>query len=115
VARAVDLMPPMESIPDHLDFAGVCIPAWQVGGDFYDVFADKHGRIGLMLTDVAGKGLPAALLSMPIQGPQLGAAVAGVDVQMKPGLAPIPVPGSTPFQKDGQPIPRRDRRPQGRD
>jgi sigma-B regulation protein RsbU (phosphoserine phosphatase) len=39
-----------------------------VGGDFYDVFADKHGRIGLMLTDVAGKGLPAALLSSLIQG-----------------------------------------------
>ena len=70
VARAVqlDLMPPMESIPEDLDFAGACIPAWQVGGDFYDVFADKHGRIGLMLTDVAGKGLPAALLSSLIQG-----------------------------------------------
>jgi serine phosphatase RsbU (regulator of sigma subunit) len=70
VARAVqlDLMPPMESVPEDLDFAGVCIPAWQVGGDFYDVFADKHGRIGLMLTDVAGKGLPAALLSSLIQG-----------------------------------------------
>jgi hypothetical protein len=52
VARAVqlDLMPPMESIPEDLDFAGACIPAWQVGGDFYDVFADKNGRIGLMLT-----------------------------------------------------------------
>jgi serine phosphatase RsbU (regulator of sigma subunit) len=70
VARAVqlDLMPPMESVPQDLDFAGACIPAWQVGGDFYDVFADKHGRIGLMLTDVAGKGLPAALLSSLIQG-----------------------------------------------
>jgi serine phosphatase RsbU (regulator of sigma subunit) len=70
VARAVqlDLMPPMESIPEDLDFAGACIPACQVGGDFYDVFADKNGRIALMLTDVAGKGLPAALLSSLIQG-----------------------------------------------
>jgi hypothetical protein len=70
VARAVqlDLMPPMESIPEDLDFGGACIPAWQVGGDFYDVFADKNGRIGLMLTDVSGKGLPAALLSSLIQG-----------------------------------------------
>jgi hypothetical protein len=69
VARAVqlDLMPPMESIPEDLEFAGACIPAWQVGGDFYDVFSDKNGRIGLMLTDVAGKGLPAALLSSLIQ------------------------------------------------
>jgi serine phosphatase RsbU (regulator of sigma subunit) len=70
VARAVqlDLMPPMESLPEDLEFAGACIPAWQVGGDFYDVFADKNGRIGLVLTDVAGKGLPAALLSSLIQG-----------------------------------------------
>lgn len=70
VARNVqlDLMPPLESIPEDLDFAGACIPAWQVGGDFYDVCADKNGRIGLMLTDVAGKGLPAALLSSLIQG-----------------------------------------------
>jgi sigma-B regulation protein RsbU (phosphoserine phosphatase) len=70
LARAVqlDLMPPMESIPEDLDFAGAYIPAWQVGGDFYDVFADRSGQIGLMLTDVAGKGLPAALLSSLIQG-----------------------------------------------
>jgi len=70
VARTVqlDLMPPVGSIPKDLDFAGSCIPAWQVGGDFYDVYADKNGRIGLMLTDVAGKGLPAALLSSLIQG-----------------------------------------------
>jgi len=70
VARTVqlDLMPPVGSVPEHLDFAGACIPAWQVGGDFYDVYADKNGRIGLMLTDVAGKGLPAALLSSLIQG-----------------------------------------------
>jgi len=70
VARAVqlDLMPPMESIPEDLDFAGACIPAWQVGGDFYDLFAGNDGRIGLILTDVAGKGLPAALLSSLIQG-----------------------------------------------
>jgi serine phosphatase RsbU (regulator of sigma subunit) len=70
VARTVqlDLMPPTESIPEYLDFAGACIPAGQVGGDFYDVCADKKSRIGLMLTDVAGKGLPAALLSSLIQG-----------------------------------------------
>jgi serine phosphatase RsbU (regulator of sigma subunit) len=70
LARAVqlDLMPPLESIPEDLDFAGACIPAWQVGGDFYDVFADKNGRSCLILTDVAGKGLPAALLSSLIQG-----------------------------------------------
>jgi len=50
VARTVqlDLMTPVESIPKDLDFAGSCIPAWQVGGDFYDVYANKNGRIGLI-------------------------------------------------------------------
>ena len=88
VARAVqlDLMPPMDSIPEDLDFAGACIPAWQVGGDFYDVFADKNGRIGLILTDVAGKGLPAALLSSLIQG-ALRASSWTADALLQAGAA----------------------------
>jgi serine phosphatase RsbU (regulator of sigma subunit) len=45
------------------DFAALYHPALQeaeVGGDFYDVFALPEGRIGLLLGDVAGKGLAAA-------------------------------------------------------
>jgi sigma-B regulation protein RsbU (phosphoserine phosphatase) len=88
VARTVqlDLMPPMKSIPEDPDFAGACIPAWQVGGDFYDVCADKNGRIGLMLTDVAGKGLPAALLASLIQG-ALRAASWTSDALVQAGAA----------------------------
>jgi serine phosphatase RsbU (regulator of sigma subunit) len=36
-------------------------PARQVGGDFYDVFSVKHGKVGLVMADVADKGMPAAL------------------------------------------------------
>jgi serine phosphatase RsbU (regulator of sigma subunit) len=70
LARGVqrDLLPPVKSIPEGLDFAAACIPAWQVGGDFYDVCASRNGEIRLTLTDVSGKGLPAALLSSLIQG-----------------------------------------------
>ena len=37
-------------------------PALAVGGDFYDVFEMAGGRIGIVLGDVAGKGISAALL-----------------------------------------------------
>ncbi|GAP14385.1 serine phosphatase RsbU, regulator of sigma subunit [Longilinea arvoryzae] len=35
--------------------------ARQVGGDFYDVFHLRHGKLGLVIADVSDKGLPAAL------------------------------------------------------
>ncbi len=35
--------------------------ARQVGGDFYDVFHSRHGKLGLVIADVSDKGLPAAL------------------------------------------------------
>lgn len=36
-------------------------PARQVGGDFYDLFRLPNGRLGLVIADVADKGMPAAL------------------------------------------------------
>ncbi|MBP5278994.1 MAG: PP2C family protein-serine/threonine phosphatase, partial [Erysipelotrichaceae bacterium] len=36
-------------------------PAKEVGGDFYDFFMIDDNRIGLVIADVAGKGVPAAL------------------------------------------------------
>jgi hypothetical protein len=44
-----------------IEFAGECVPADQVGGDFYDVFRTDAGETVLALADVSGKGLPAAL------------------------------------------------------
>lgn len=45
-----------------LDIAAYSIPCRAVGGDFYDYLNLPDGRLGLLLGDVAGKGLPAALL-----------------------------------------------------
>lgn len=44
------------------DIAGVSIPSKQVGGDYFDCIALPDGRYALVMADVAGKGMPAALL-----------------------------------------------------
>ena len=40
------------------------IPAKEVGGDFYDVYRLDDGRLGVVIADVSGKGIPAALFMM---------------------------------------------------
>jgi sigma-B regulation protein RsbU (phosphoserine phosphatase) len=74
LARQVqmDLLPPAKLTVENLDFAAECIPAWQVGGDFYDVFSADDGRVAIALGDVSGKGLPASV----VVGLLLGAARA---------------------------------------
>jgi len=49
--------------PDRSDFElhAVMHPAREVGGDFYDFFLLDEHRLGFVLGDVSGKGLPAAL------------------------------------------------------
>jgi serine phosphatase RsbU (regulator of sigma subunit) len=44
------------------DIAGLNLPTWAIGGDYYDYFPLADGRLGLVIADVSGKGLPAALL-----------------------------------------------------
>jgi serine phosphatase RsbU (regulator of sigma subunit) len=64
LARQVqmDLLPPASFAVQNLDFAAECVPAWQVGGDFYDVFSGEGGRVAIVLGDVSGKGLPASVV-----------------------------------------------------
>jgi serine phosphatase RsbU (regulator of sigma subunit)/catechol 2,3-dioxygenase-like lactoylglutathione lyase family enzyme len=50
-----------------LDYAGVCIQARQVGGDYYDFFALGQERLGLLIGDISGKGIAAALLMANLQ------------------------------------------------
>lgn len=52
-----------KTIPEIEGFslAAVSIPAKEVGGDFYDIIDLGDGRTGLVIADVSGKGVPAAL------------------------------------------------------
>lgn len=51
------------AFPDRSDFDlfAEIIPAKQVGGDFYDFFLIDEDRLGLVIGDVCGKGVPAAI------------------------------------------------------
>jgi sigma-B regulation protein RsbU (phosphoserine phosphatase) len=51
----------MPSLPG-LEVLGWSRPTRQVGGDYYGHLALQDGRIGLVVADVTGKGMPAALL-----------------------------------------------------
>ncbi len=48
---------------EHHDVKAVIIPAREVGGDLYDFFFIDESRIGLVIADVSGKGVPAALFT----------------------------------------------------
>jgi serine phosphatase RsbU (regulator of sigma subunit) len=50
-----------------LDYAGSCLQALQVGGDYYDFLALGRERLGLVIADIAGKGIAAALLMANLQ------------------------------------------------
>ena len=48
---------------EGLDYAGMCFPARGVSGDYYDFFELPSGCFAMLLVDVCGKGMPAALLA----------------------------------------------------
>jgi len=50
-----------------LEYAGVCLQARQVGGDYYDFLNLGQERLGLVVGDIAGKGIAAALLMANLQ------------------------------------------------
>lgn len=50
-----------------LDYSGTCIQARQVGGDYYDFLDLGKERLGLVVGDISGKGIAAALLMANLQ------------------------------------------------
>jgi phosphoserine phosphatase RsbU/P len=69
IAREVQRQLFPQSAPQvaGLDLYGVCHAARSVSGDYYDFLRLDEGRVGLVLGDVSGKGISAALLMAAIQ------------------------------------------------
>jgi phosphoserine phosphatase RsbU/P len=55
--------PPLKT----LDYAGLCIQARKVGGDYYDFLDLGQQRLGFVIGDISGKGIAAALLMANLQ------------------------------------------------
>ena len=55
-----------------LAITALCVPAREVGGDYYDFFQLPDERLGVLIADVAGKGTSAALYMAELKGLVLG-------------------------------------------
>jgi len=51
-----------------LAITALCVPAREVGGDYYDFFNVGDRRIGVLIADVSGKGTSAALYMAELKG-----------------------------------------------
>jgi serine phosphatase RsbU (regulator of sigma subunit) len=44
------------------DIAGICIPTYEIGGDYYDYIQLDNNNLAIVIADVSGDGIPAALI-----------------------------------------------------
>lgn len=61
------LFPQIRPEAKTLEYAGLCLQARQVGGDYFDFLDLGQQRLGLVIGDVSGKGIAAALLMANLQ------------------------------------------------
>jgi serine phosphatase RsbU (regulator of sigma subunit) len=61
------LFPQVQPATETLDYFGVCLQARQIGGDYYDFLDLGRQRLGLVVADISGKGIAAALLMANLQ------------------------------------------------
>lgn len=84
-------LPNQRPKPDGYEFYDYYEAALHVGGDYFDYIALPDDRVGLALGDVAGKGMPAALLMARLYSsaryqlltqPSAGAALTGINADI---------------------------------
>jgi serine phosphatase RsbU (regulator of sigma subunit)/catechol 2,3-dioxygenase-like lactoylglutathione lyase family enzyme len=74
------ILPPVPG----LDYAGVCVQARSVGGDYYDFLPLGTGRLALIVGDIAGKGIAAALLMANLQATLRSQVIGAADCLQRP-------------------------------
>jgi phosphoserine phosphatase RsbU/P len=69
IARHVQqrLLPQHAQTLKTITYGGRCLPAREIGGDYYDFLELGPGRLGVLLADVSGKGVAGALLTANLQ------------------------------------------------
>lgn len=70
IARAIQmsLLPRGPLDVPGLGITALCVPAREVGGDYYDFFRLPGNRMGILIADVSGKGTSAALYMAELKG-----------------------------------------------
>ena len=70
IARAIQmsLLPRGPLDVPGLGITALCVPAREVGGDYYDFFHLSDNRLGILIADVSGKGTSAALYMAELKG-----------------------------------------------
>lgn len=70
VARAVQykILPQKTPLYKKFEIASLFVPAFEVGGDYYDFFKIDESRLGIVIADVSGKGIEAAFIMAEVKG-----------------------------------------------
>jgi sigma-B regulation protein RsbU (phosphoserine phosphatase) len=70
VAREIQrkILPEKNPVFGGLNISSVFIPAFEVGGDFYDFFEISKTKLGFVIADVSGKGISAAFIMAEVKG-----------------------------------------------
>ena len=58
----LSLLPSQPPEIDGYDIASICIPTYEIGGDYFDYIKLDEKHFGIVIADVSGDGIPAALI-----------------------------------------------------
>lgn len=75
------LFPPYPALADRIDLFASMRAAREVGGDFYDFYFTGANTLAIVIADVSGKGIPAAMFMMRAKASLQGLLRGGMDIE----------------------------------